>query len=177
MGKLRVLITKEQIAAKVGEIGAQITADFAGESVVLIGVLKGATIFLADLARKIKVDATFDFIAVSSYGNAKLHSGEVRLVKDVDRSMQGENVVLVEDILDTGLTLTYIKKLLEAHQPRSVRIATLLDKPSRRIEPVRADYVGFEIPDDFVVGYGLDFAERYRNLPDICVLETTADGA
>ncbi len=175
MDKLTILITREQIAAKVAEIGARITADFAGEAVVLIGVLKGATIFLADLAREIKLDATFDFIAVCSYGNAKQHSGEVKLVKDVDRSMGGRNVILVEDILDTGLTLSYIRKLLEAHQPKRLKIAALLDKVSRRTEAIGADYVGFVIPDEFVVGYGLDFAERYRNLPDVCVLQS--DGA
>ena len=169
---LRILIPREQIAAKVAELAARITADFAGESVVLIGVLKGATIFLADLARQIQLDATFDFIAVSSYGNAKEHSGEVRLVKDVDQSMAGKNVILVEDILDTGLTLTYIRNLILAHQPKSFKIAALLDKVSRRTEPIQADYVGFEIPDEFVVGYGLDFAEHYRNLPDICVLDS-----
>jgi hypoxanthine phosphoribosyltransferase len=170
--KLRVLIARDEIAARVTELAARISADFAGESVVLIGVLKGATIFLADLARQIQLDATFDFIAVASYGNAKLHSGEVRLVKDVDKSMQGKNVILVEDILDTGLTLTYIKNLLQAHGPKRFKIAALLDKVSRRSEPIHADYVGFEIPDEFVVGYGLDFAERYRNLPDICVLDS-----
>ena len=172
MDKLRILIPREQIAAKVAELAARITADFAGESVVLIGVLKGATIFLADLARQIQLDTTFDFIAVASYGNAKQHSGEVRLVKDVDHSMEGKNVILVEDILDTGLTLTYIRSLLQAHQPKSFKIAALLDKVSRRTEPIQPDYVGFEIPDEFVVGYGLDFAERYRNLPDICVLDS-----
>jgi hypoxanthine phosphoribosyltransferase len=177
MERLRVLLTRDQIAAKVAELGARITADFMGESVVLIGVLKGATIFLADLAREIKLDCTFDFIAVSGYGSSQKHSGEVKLVKDIDQSMEGRNVILVEDILDTGLTLTYIKRLLEAHQPKSVQIAALLDKVSRRIQPIRADYVGFEIPDEFVVGYGLDFAERYRNLRDVCVLETTSDGA
>jgi hypoxanthine phosphoribosyltransferase len=169
---LKVLITREQIAAKVAEIGARITADFAGETVVLVGVLKGAAIFLADLAREIKLDATFDFIAVSGYGDAKEHSGEVKLVKDVDRSMAGRNVILVEDILDTGLTLTYIKKLLQAHQPKRFKIAALLDKISRRTEAIAADYVGFVIPDEFVVGYGLDFAEHYRNLPDVCVLQS-----
>ncbi len=169
---LRILITRQQIAAKVAEIGDRITADFAGEPVVLIGVLKGATIFLADLARQIKLDASFDFIAVSSYGNAKQHSGEVRLVKDVDQSMAGKNVILVEDILDTGLTLTYIRHLLLAHQPKCFKIAALLDKVSRRTEAINADYVGFVIPDEFVVGYGLDFAERYRNLPDVCVVDS-----
>jgi hypoxanthine phosphoribosyltransferase len=170
--KLRVLITRERIAAKVAEMGQCISHDFAGEPVVLIGVLKGATIFLADLARQIALDVSFDFIAVSSYGNAKQQSGEVKLVKDVDRSMEGRNIILVEDILDTGLTLTYIQGMLRARQPKSLKIAALLDKVSRRIEPVHGDYVGFEIPDEFVVGYGLDFAEHYRNLPDICVLES-----
>ncbi len=177
MDRLRVLITRNQISGKVAELGTQISADYAGESVVLIGVLKGATIFLADLAREIKLDVSFDFIAVSSYGNEKQHSGEVKLVKDVDQSMEGKHIILVEDILDTGITLTYIRSLLRAHQPRSLKIAALLDKKSRRLQPIGADYIGFEIPDEFVVGYGLDFAERYRNLPDVCVLETTSDGA
>jgi hypoxanthine phosphoribosyltransferase len=177
MDNLRLLIPRDRIAAKVAEIAAEITSDFAGQPVVLVGVLKGATIFLADLAREIKLDVTLDFIAVSSYGSSRQHSGEVRLVKNVDHPMEGRDVILVEDILDTGLTLTYIKKLLEAHQPKSIKVAALLDKPSRRTKPLRADYVGFEIPDEFVVGYGLDFAERYRNLPDICVMESPADGA
>jgi hypoxanthine phosphoribosyltransferase len=175
--KLKVLITRDQIAAKVAELGARITADFPGEPVILIGVLKGATIFLADLARQIRLDTSFDFIAVSSYGNAKQHSGEVKLTKDVDRSMEGKNIILVEDILDTGLTLTYIRNVLQAHQPKTLKIAALLDKVSRRTEQIHGDYVGFEIPDEFVVGYGLDFAERYRNLPDICVVETFPDTA
>ena len=175
MDKLRVLITREQIAAKVAQIGERITADFAGESLVLIGVLKGATVFLADLARQIKLDTTFDFIAVSSYANARQHSGEVGLLKDVDRSVEGRNIILVEDILDTGLTLTYLMNVLQAHRPRSLKVAALLDKISRRTEPIHGDYVGFAIPDEFVVGYGLDFAERYRNLPDICVLESDSE--
>jgi hypoxanthine phosphoribosyltransferase len=170
--KLRVLIGRERIAAKVAEMGQRISQDFAGEPVVLIGVLKGATVFLADLARQITLDVSFDFIAVSSYGNAKQPSGEVKLVKDVDRSMAGRNIILVEDILDTGLTLAFIQSMLRGHQPKSLKIAALLDKVSRRTEPIRGDYVGFEIPDEFVVGYGLDFAEHYRNLPDICVLES-----
>jgi hypoxanthine phosphoribosyltransferase len=169
---LRVLITRERIAAKVAEMGRRISQDFTGEPVVLIGVLKGATIFLADLARQITLDVSFDFIAVSSYGNAKQQSGEVKLVKDVDRSMEGRNIILVEDILDTGVTLTYIQNMLCAHRPKSLKIAALLDKLSRRTAPIHGDYVGFEIPDEFVVGYGLDFAEHYRNLPDICVLES-----
>jgi hypoxanthine phosphoribosyltransferase len=169
---LKVLLTHEQIAKKVAELGAQITRDFEGESVVLIGVLKGATIFLADLAREIKLDATFDFIAVSSYGNSREQSGEVKLMKDVDQSMEGKNIILVEDILDTGLTLTYLKHQMMGHKPKSLKIAALLDKVSRRKQPIHGDYVGFEIPDEFVVGYGLDFAERFRNLADVCILES-----
>ena len=170
MSDLKVLFTREEIAARVAEIGAQITRDYAGQPVTLIGVLKGAAIFLSDLSRSIKLDATFDFIAVSSYGNEKQNSGEVKMMKDVDHSMEGKNVILVEDILDTGLTLTYLSRVLQAHHPKSLKIAALLDKVSRRVMPIRADYVGFEIPDEFVVGYGMDYAERYRNLSDICIV-------
>ena len=176
----KVLVSREQIASRVAAMGAEISRDFANESVILVGVLKGAAIFLSDLARHLTLDATFDFIGVSSYGNRPTpaqellrgwdSTGEVRLTKDVDQSMEGKNVILVEDILDTGLTLTYLRKILLAHQPKALRIAALLDKPSRRKEAIHADYVGFSIPDEFVVGYGLDYAERYRNLPDICVL-------
>jgi hypoxanthine phosphoribosyltransferase len=168
---MQTLLTRDQIAAAVARMGQQITQDFAGQSVVLIGVLKGACLFLSDLAREIKLDATFDFIAVRSYGAKKETSGEVQLIKDVTTPLRDQNVILVEDILDTGLTLTFLKKHLLSHQPRSFKIATLLDKPSRRMAPIQADYVGFQIPDRFVVGYGLDHAERYRNLPDICVLD------
>lgn len=180
MTELKVLIPQKEIAKRVNELAAEITRDFQGQSVIFVGVLKGAAIFLSDLARQVKLDATFDFIGVSSYGNRpsphqELKSGwdstgEVKLTKDVDQSMQGKNVILVEDILDTGLTITYLKKLLLAHQPRTLKIAALLDKPSRRKLPVEGDYVGFKIPDEFVVGYGLDYAERYRNLADICVI-------
>jgi hypoxanthine phosphoribosyltransferase len=167
---LKVLFSRDQIHSRVVEIGAQITKDYAGESVVLVGVLKGACLFLSDLARNIALDASFDFIAVSSYGSGKMSSGEVKLTKDVDTSLQGKNVIVVEDILDTGFTLTYLMKLLQAAQPKSLKIAALLDKPSRRIQPIQPDYFGFKIPDEFVVGYGMDFAEKYRNLPDICIL-------
>jgi len=180
MAELKVLITREQIAERVAAMGADINRDYAGQSVILLGVLKGAAIFLSDLSRQLKIDATFDFIGVSSYGNRPSpaqelktgwdSTGEVRLTKDMDQSMIGKNVILVEDILDTGLTLTYLKKLLLARQPQSFKIAALLDKPSRRKQPIHADYVGFSIPDEFVVGYGLDYAEKYRNLPDICVV-------
>jgi len=178
--ELKVLISRQQIAERVAVMGADITRDFTGQNIIFVGVLKGAAIFLSDLARHVKLDATFDFIGVSSYGNRPSpaqelkngwdSTGEVRLLKDVDQSMKDRNIILVEDILDTGLTLTYLKKMLLAHQPRMLRIATLLDKPSRRKQPIQADYVGFSIPDEFVVGYGLDYAEKYRNLPDICVV-------
>ena len=174
--KLRVLIGRERIAAKVAEMGQRISQDFAGEPVLLLGVLKGAAVFLADLARHISLDTSFDFIAVSSYGIQQHSSGEVKLVKDVDESLEGKNVVLVEDILDTGLTLTYLKNLLLARRPRQLKIAVLLDKTPRRIQPVAVDYVGFEIPDEFVVGYGMDFAERFRNLQDICIVQSPPDG-
>jgi hypoxanthine phosphoribosyltransferase len=167
---LEVLFTRDQIARRVAQIGEKITIDFAGEQVVLVGVLKGAAIFLSDLSRSIKLDATFDFISVSSYGNEKKNSGEVKLLKDVDQSMEGKNIILVEDILDTGLTLSYLRKILLAKRPKTFHIAALLDKVSRRVQPIKADYVGFEIPDEFVVGYGMDYAEKYRNLPDICVV-------
>ena len=180
VSELQVLLSREQIAQRVSEMAVQITRDFAWQAVIFVGVLKGAAIFLSDLARQVPLDSTFDFIGVCSYGqqasvagtpNAGWDStGEVRLTKDVEHSMAGKNVLLVEDILDTGLTLTYIKKLLLNHQPRSLRVVALLDKPSRRKKPMQADYVGFTIPDKFVVGYGMDHAERYRNLPDICIL-------
>jgi hypoxanthine phosphoribosyltransferase len=178
--ELKVLISREQIAYRVAAMGSDITRDFSGESVIFVGVLKGAAIFLSDLARHVQLDATFDFIGVSSYGNRPSpdqelqlgwdSTGEVRLTKDVDQSMKDRNVILVEDILDTGLTLTYLKNTLLTHQPKALRIAALLDKPSRRKLPIEADYVGFSIPDEFVVGYGLDYAEKYRNLPDICIV-------
>jgi hypoxanthine phosphoribosyltransferase len=180
MNDLKVLISRERITQRVAEMGAEISRDFAGQPVILLGVLKGSTIFLADLARQVTLDASFDFVGVSSYGNRpsptqELQSGwdstgEVKLTKDVDQSVQDKNVIVVEDILDTGLTLTVLKKLLLARQPKTLKIAALLDKPSRRKLPLVGDYVGFTIPDEFVVGYGLDYAERYRNLPDICVV-------
>ena len=167
--KMEVLISREKIAEGVARIGQEITRDFAGQSVMLLGVLKGACLFLSDLARQIELDATFDFIAVRSYGTRKESAGEVQLIKDVTTPLEDKNVILVEDILDTGLTYSFLRKLMMARKPRSLKFAALLDKPSRRQMPVQADYVGFKIPDEFVVGYGLDYAERYRNLPDICV--------
>jgi len=167
---LEVLYTRQQIADRVAEMGAEITRDLNGEKLVMVGVLKGAAIFLADLARSVQVDATFDFVAVSSYGKGQRSSGAVKLIKDLDEPIEGKNVLIVEDILDTGLTLLYLRKIFLQHRPRSLRIAALLDKPSRRIEKIEADYVGFSIPNLFVIGYGMDYAERYRNLPDICLM-------
>ncbi len=162
-----VLFTQAQIAERVREIGAQISEEYAGESIVLIGVLKGAAIFLADLARAITVDNTFDFVAVSSYGRARVSSGAVKLIKDIDNPIEGKHVILVEDILDTGLTLSYLRGLMLQHKPASLKIATCLDKPERRLVPIEADYVAFSIPNRFVIGYGMDYAEVYRNLADI----------
>ncbi|HVT99782.1 MAG TPA: hypoxanthine phosphoribosyltransferase [Acidobacteriaceae bacterium] len=167
---LEVLFSREQISRRVAEMGRQIDQDYAGDKVVLVGVLKGAAIFLADLARSISVDNTFDFVAVSSYGKGSRTSGAVKLIKDLDNPIENKNVIIVEDILDTGLTLHFLRSLFEQHQPKTLRIAALLDKPSRRVETIEADYVGFTIPNQFVIGYGMDFAERYRNLPDICLM-------
>ena len=167
---LEVLYSRQQIADRVAEMGAQISRDLNGEKLVMIGVLKGAAFFLVDLSRAIQAEATFDFVAVSSYGKGQRSSGAVKLIKDLDQSIEGKNVLVVEDILDTGLTLAYLRKLFLQQHPKSLRIATLLDKPSRRIEQIEADYVGFSIPNLFVIGYGMDFAERYRNLPDICLM-------
>jgi hypoxanthine phosphoribosyltransferase len=164
---MEVLFTKEQIAERTRQIGAQISADYEGQSIVLIGVLKGAAIFLADLARAIQVDNTFDFVAVSSYGRARVSSGAVKLIKDIDNPIEGKHVIIVEDILDTGLTLNYLRGLMLQHKPASLKIATCLDKPERRLVPIEADYVAFKIPNRFVIGYGMDYAERYRGVDDI----------
>jgi len=168
--KLKVLIRRARIQKRVVEVARAITRDFKGERVHLVGVLKGACIFLSDLVREINLDTSIDFIAVSSYGKGKQSSGQVRLLKDLDSSIEGLNVVVVEDILDTGVTLTYLLRILKQRKPKSLKIAALLDKPSRRIKDVKGDYIGFTIPNDFVVGYGLDYAERYRNLKDVCIL-------
>jgi len=167
---LEVLYSRQQIAERVTEMGAQITRDLNGEKLTMVGVLKGAAFFLVDLSRAIEADATFDFVATSSYGKGNRSSGAVKLIKDLDQPIEGKNVLVVEDILDTGLTLAYLRKLFLQQHPKSLRIAALLDKPSRRIEKIEADYVGFSIPNLFVIGYGMDYAERYRNLPDICLM-------
>jgi hypoxanthine phosphoribosyltransferase len=167
---LKVLLRSSSIQKRIREIVRQIERDFKGERVHLIGVLKGACIFLSDLIRHIGLDVSVDFMALSSYGKGSQSSGEVRLNKDLDTSIEGLNVILVEDILDTGLTLSYLYRILQQRKPKVLRIAALLDKPSRRIKEVKPDYVGFTIPNEFVVGYGLDYAERYRNLKDVCIL-------
>jgi hypoxanthine phosphoribosyltransferase len=171
---LRVLLTEQQIQTRIRELGAQIDADYPEGPIYLVGILKGACFFLADLARVLNRQARIDFIGVSSYGKGKTSSGEVKLTKDLDVTVEGAHVLIVEDIVDSGVTLTYLMHVLEQRKPRTLKIATLLDKPERRIKPVTVSYEGFKIPDEFVVGYGLDYAEDYRNLRDICVLDPTA---
>ncbi len=171
---LKVLLLSEQIQQRVHAIGAQINGDYRGRLLHLVCILKGASIFLADLLRTLELEVSLDFIAVASYHKGSSSSGEVQITKDLDLPVEGRDVLIVEDIVDTGLTLNYLYHLLESRGPRSLKIVTLLDKPSRRLLPIRADYVGFEIPDSFVVGYGLDYGERYRQLPHICVLENSA---
>jgi len=168
---LRVLLSAQQIQARIQELGQQITEDYPSGNLHLVCILKGACFFLSDLARAIRRDVRIDFMGISSYGKGKSTSGEVKVTKDLDTSVEGSDVLLVEDIVDSGVTLTYLMHVLEQRKPRSMRIVALLDKPSRRLRPVKVSYVGFEIPDEFVVGYGLDFAEKYRNLPDVCALD------
>lgn len=165
-----VLVTKEQIREKVQQIGRAISQDYEGKDLALIGVLKGGCVFLSDLIREISININLDFIAVSSYGQSTTTSGVVRLIKDVDIDVKDKHVLLVEDIIDTGLTLKYLKELFMAREPKSVKVCSILDKPSRRKVEIKGDYVGFEIPNEFVIGYGLDYMEKYRNLPEICVL-------
>jgi hypoxanthine phosphoribosyltransferase len=171
--RVRVLIPAERIQERIAELGRQIAADYPENApIYLIGILKGSVLFLADLARAINRQVRFDFIGLSSYGKGKTTSGEVKLTKDLDSSIEGCDVLIVEDIVDSGVTLTYLMSVLQQRKPRSVRVATLLDKPERRMRQVNVSYVGFTIPDEFVVGYGLDYAEDYRNLRDVCVLES-----
>ena len=171
MPSLKVLLSAEQIHNRIAELGAEIDRDYpSGEPVYLIAVLKGAFIFMADLARAMKTPTRIEFIGISSYGKGKTSSGQVQLTKDLDAPIEGHHAIIVEDILDTGITLNYLTKLMAQRKPKSLRIVALLDKPERRKSPVKADYVGFTIPDEFVVGYGLDYAEDYRNLKDVCVM-------
>jgi hypoxanthine phosphoribosyltransferase len=170
---LRVLISSEKIQARVRELGEQISNDYPAGNLHLICILKGACFFLTDLARAMKRDVFVDFMGISTYGKGTTSSGEVKVTKDLDISLEGADVVIVEDIVDSGVTLNYLLHLLEQRRPHSIRIAALLDKPERRLRPVHVSYVGFQIPDRFVVGYGLDHAEKYRNLDAVCVLDDT----
>ena len=165
------MFSAQQIQKRIQEMGAQIGADYPDGSLHLVCILKGACFFLADLARAIDRDVVIDFMGISSYGRGTTTSGAVKVTKDLDLAVEGVDVLVVEDIVDTGITLNYLVNILQQRKPRSIRIAALLDKPERRRRPVKVTYVGFQIPDEFVVGYGLDFAERYRNLQDVCVLE------
>jgi hypoxanthine phosphoribosyltransferase len=169
--KLRVLIPAEKIRTRIHELGEQISHDYPKGNLHMIGILKGAVVFMSDLARAMNRDVFMDFMGISSYGKGKSSSGEVRVTKDLDISLEGADVLIVEDIVDSGVTLNYLMHVIDQRRPHSIRIAALLDKPERRLRPVHVNYVGFEIPDEFVVGYGLDYAERYRNLDSICVLD------
>jgi hypoxanthine phosphoribosyltransferase len=169
-----VLISTEALTNRVKELGEAISADYAGQEILMIGVLRGAVIFMADLARAVKVPVALDFMAVSSYGASSSSSGVVRILKDLDESIEGKHLLIVEDIIDTGLTLKYLLENLKSRKPASIKICTLLNKPSRRKAEVFIDYNGFDVPDYFVVGYGLDYAEKYRNLPFIGVLKPEA---
>jgi len=166
---MKVLLSHDVIQARIREMGRQIAADYAGHELHVVGVLKGACAFMTDLSRAIDIPLTLDYIAVSSYGAATKSSGEVRLVKDLDQGLEGRDLLVVEDIVDTGLTLNYLMNVLRARGPRSLKIAALLSKPSRRLVEIPVDYVGFTIDDHFVVGYGLDYNEKYRNLRDIVI--------
>ena len=172
---IRELISEEDVAAKVKEIGAQITKDYEGKAVHLICVLKGGVFFTCELAKRIEVPVSLDFMSVSSYGDDTKSSGVVRIVKDLDQPLEGKDVLIVEDIIDSGRTLYYLIDILKKRNPKSVHLCTLLDKPERRVRDVKVDYTCFDIPDEFVVGYGLDYAQKYRNLPYIGVVEFHED--
>ena len=166
-----VLVSEEDIKAKVKELGVTITEDYKDKDLIVVGILKGAVVFMSDLCREIKLPMLMDFMAVSSYGKSSVSTGEVRIVKDLDYSVENKDILIVEDIIDTGYTLSYLTDNLNKRGASSVKIITLLDKPDRRKANVYVDYLGFEIPDEFVVGYGLDFAEKYRNLPYVAALK------
>ena len=166
-----ILFSEEQLASRVNEIARQITADYQGKEIMLISVLRGSFVFMADLCRAIDLPCTLDFMAVSSYGKGTKSSGQVQITKDLSEDITDRHIIVVEDILDSGNTLSYLLKILENRHPASIRLCTLLDKPDRRVKPVQVHYSGFTIPDAFVVGYGLDYAEKYRNLPYVGVLK------
>lgn len=166
-----ILITKEEIQKRICELARQIENDYKGQSVVMICILRGASVFFCDLVRELNLDVRFEFMSVSSYGSGTTSSGEVRIIKDINTPLAGCNVIVVEDIIDSGNTLSYLKRLLEQRNPKSLKICALLDKPSRRKVELTGDYVGFTVEDKFLVGYGLDYAEKYRNLKEIGVLK------
>ena len=172
----KILFSQEQLQTRVRELGAQITRDYAGKEVAVAAILRGSYIFMADLTRAIELPITVDFMSVSSYGSGTSSSGQVEIKKDLSDPIEGKELLIVEDILDSGNTLYYLSDVLRARKPASIRICTLLDKPDRRTRPIRADYVGFTIPDAFVVGYGLDYDEKYRNLPYIGILKPSVYG-
>lgn len=173
--KISVLLSEEEVDKRIREIGEQISKDYAGEQVHLVCVLRGGVFFLCELAKRITVPVSLDFMSVSSYGSDTKSSGVVRIVKDLDDSLAGKNVIVVEDIVDSGRTLSYLLEMLMDRGPKSMKLCTLLDKPDRRVVDVKVDYTGFQIPDEFVVGYGLDYAQKYRNLPYIGVVELDAE--
>jgi hypoxanthine phosphoribosyltransferase len=173
-GVSKVLIEEDAVAARVAELGADVSTDYAGKDLLLIGVLKGAVFFMADLMRALTIPCEVDFMAISSYGASTDSSGVVRILKDLDINIDGRNVLVVEDIIDSGLTLSYLMRMLESRNPASLEVCALLTKPDRREIDVRVRYTGFEIPNEFVIGYGLDFGERYRNLPYVAVLDPDA---
>lgn len=166
-----ILFNEEALAKRVHELGEEISKDYAGEEVLLIGILKGASVFLSDLIRQIRIPAYIDYMVVSSYGNSAETSGIVRIIKDLEENIEGKNIIIVEDIIDTGLTLAYLKQYLLSRNPKSLKICTLLDKPARREKEITVDYKGFEVPDEFIIGYGIDYAEKYRNLPFVGLLK------
>ena len=172
----RVLFSEEELDKRVSEIAAEINRDYAGKEPMLISVLRGSFVFMADLTRKIEVPCTIDFMSVSSYGKGTTSSGQVQITKDLSEDISDRHIIVVEDILDSGNTLSYLLKILENRHPASIRLCTLLDKPDRRVKPVEVHYSGFTIPDAFVVGYGLDYAEHYRNLPYIGILKPEVYG-
>ncbi len=169
--RVRVLLSEEEVDRRIREIGEQISRDYAGRSIHLVCVLKGGSFFMCELAKRISVPVSLDFMSVSSYGSDTKSSGVVKIVKDLDESLQGRDVLVVEDIVDSGRTLSYLLEMLQERKPASLRLCTLLDKPDRRVIDVKVDYTGFQIPDEFVVGYGLDYDQMYRNLPYIGVVE------
>ncbi len=168
----KILLNEDQISARVRELGQKISADYAGKDLLVVGILKGAFIFMSDLVRQISIPVEVDFMATSSYGQSTQTSGVVKVLKDLDTPIEGRHVLIVEDIIDSGLTLSYLTEILRSRKPESIRVAVLLDKPERRRTSLAADYVGFTIPDEFVVGYGLDFDSKYRGLPYVGVLDS-----